>query len=129
LPQAPATLTITSPAFEDGGTIPKRFTCSGDGVSPPLRFGNVPAEARSLALIVQDPDAGNYLHWTVLGIPPHARGLAEGGKDWNGPCPPEGDEPHRYVFALYALDARVDTRDAVAAHAIARGTLTGRFGR
>jgi phosphatidylethanolamine-binding protein (PEBP) family uncharacterized protein len=98
----------------------------------------VPAAARSLALIVQDPDAGNYLHWTVLGIPPHARGLAEGGKDWNGPCPPEGDEPHRYVFAVYALNQTLgldsgaspdDVQSAVADHAIGRGTLTGLFGR
>ena len=128
LPEAPTTLAITSPAFDAGGTIPERFTCSGQDVSPPLRFSGVPAKASELALIVQDPDADNYLHWTVLGIPPDARGLPA-GKKWNGPCPPEGDKPHRYVFALYALDAKVDSRDAVADHAIARGTLTGRFGR
>jgi phosphatidylethanolamine-binding protein (PEBP) family uncharacterized protein len=128
LPEAPATLGVTSPAFQNGATIPKRFTCSGENVSPPLRFGGVPAKARGLALIVQDPDADDYLHWAVLDIPPDARGLPA-GKRWNGPCPPEGDSPHRYVFALYALDAKVDSRDAVADHAIARGTLVGRFGR
>jgi hypothetical protein len=98
-------------------------------VSPPLRFGDVPADARGLALVVQDPDADNYLHWAVLGIPPDARGLPAGSEGWSGPCPPEGDKPHHYVFALYALDAKVDSRDAIADHAIARGTLTGRFGR
>jgi Raf kinase inhibitor-like YbhB/YbcL family protein len=143
LPEAPAGLTITSPAFENGGTIPKRFTCSGENISPPLRFGNVPSKARELALLVQDPGAHDFLHWGVLGIAPGSAGF-EGGKvpsgvvqtengfgdrRWGGPCPPEGDKPHRYVFALYALDAHVGSADDIAKHALARGELSGRFGR
>jgi len=152
LPAAPATITLSSPAFDDGGTIPERFTCSGEGVSPPLRWSGVPAKARELALLVEDPDADRFVHWTLLAIPPQTDGLAAGrtpagsietengfgDKGWGGPCPPEGKDPHRYVFSLYATDAPLDlgddaspdeVRSAVAEHALARGTLTGRFGR
>jgi Raf kinase inhibitor-like YbhB/YbcL family protein len=152
LPEASHSITVTSPAFRDGGSIPKRFTCDGDGRSPPLRWSGVPGGAREQALVVEDRDADRFVHWTVLRIPAHARAIAEGrvpagaietensfGKrGWGGPCPPEGDEPHRYVFAVYTSDARLpldrdsspdDVRAALSDHAIARGTLTGRFGR
>jgi Raf kinase inhibitor-like YbhB/YbcL family protein len=152
LPEASASISLSSPAFQNGGTIPKRFTCSGEGVSPPLRWSGVPGDARELALLVEDQDADRFVHWTVLGIPASADGVAEGrppagavetengfgDSGWGGPCPPEGDDPHRYVFALYATDAPLDldesaspddVRSALADHALARGTLTGRFGR
>jgi Raf kinase inhibitor-like YbhB/YbcL family protein len=151
LPDVAGKLGITSPAFEDAGTIPARYTCSGAGAAPPLRFSRVPAKARELALVVEDTDADHFLHWTVLGIPPRTRGLAGkapagtvetangfGDHGWGAPCPPEGDDPHRYLFELYALDAPLglddnasggDVRDAIADHALAAGTLIGRFGR
>jgi Raf kinase inhibitor-like YbhB/YbcL family protein len=152
LPRAAASISLSSPAFRDGGTLPERFTCSGKGMSPPLRWSGVPRSARELALLVEDPDAARFVHWTVLAIPPKVSRIAEGrppagavetengfgDKGWGGPCPPEGKGPHRYLFALYAIDAplRLDSsaspdevRSALAKHAVARGTLTGRFGR
>jgi Raf kinase inhibitor-like YbhB/YbcL family protein len=152
LPAAPATLSLESGAFPDGGTIPGRFTCSGAGVPPPLSWSGVPGAARELVLLVEDPDADRFAHWTVLRIPADARGIAGGrlprgavetengfgDRGWGAPCPPEGDAPHRYVFTLYALHAPLgldggasadDVRRALAEHALARGTLTGRFGR
>lgn len=152
LPAAPENVQVSSSASDEGGAIPKRFTCDGEEVSPPLAFREVPPDARELALVVEDPDADRFVHWTVLGISPETALIPEGGvprgaietensfndRDWGGPCPPEGDEPHRYVFAVYALDAALDldadasadeVREAIADKAIARGTLTGRFGR
>jgi Raf kinase inhibitor-like YbhB/YbcL family protein len=152
LPKASASISLSSPAFRDGGTIPKRFTCSGEGVSPPLRWSGVPGDARELALLVEDEDADRFVHWTLLGIPASVDRIAEGrppagtvqtensfgDSGWGGPCPPEGDNPHRYVFALYGTDAPLrldksaspdDVRSSLADHALARGTLTGRFGR
>jgi Raf kinase inhibitor-like YbhB/YbcL family protein len=152
LPEAARSIAVTSPAFRDGGSIPQRFTCDGDGRSPPLRWSGVPGGARELALVVEDPDADRFVHWSVLRIAPDT-GLIGAGKvpagavqtengfgdkRWGGPCPPEDDEPHRYVFAIYALDAPLgvdadasadEVRDAIGEHALARGTLTGRFGR
>jgi Raf kinase inhibitor-like YbhB/YbcL family protein len=152
LPAGPASIELSSPAFREGGTIPTRFTCSGDAVSPPLRWSGVPDRARELTLLVEDPDAGRFVHWTLLKIPPSVDHLAPGSTPpgtvatkngagdtgWAGPCPPEGDPPHRYVFALYATDAPLglgqdaspdDVRAALKEHALARGTLTARFGR
>ena len=152
LPEAARSIALTSPAFRDGGSIPRRFTCDGDDRSPALRWSGVPAGARELALVVEDRDADRFVHWTVLRIPADAPGIAEGSvpaaavetensfgkRGWGGPCPPEGDDPHRYVFALYASDVPLqlsrnsspdEVRAALADHAIARGTLTGRFGR
>jgi hypothetical protein len=151
LPDAAGKVGISSPSFHDGGTIPKRFTCSGAGIAPPLQFSRVPAKARELALLVEDEDANHFLHWTVLGIPPSTRTLAGkpppgaietengfGDHGWGAPCPPKGDKPHRYFFGVYALDAPLrldanasaaDVHDAVDKHALAAGTLVGRFGR
>ena len=152
LPSATASVKLTSPAFADGGTLPTRFTCSGKGVSPPLAWSGIPAGARELALVVEDPDAGRFVHWTVLKISPSTHGIDEGGvpagavqttnsfgdHGWGAACPPKGAGPHRYVFALYALRAPLgldagaspdDVRAAIAKQAIARGELTARFGR
>jgi len=121
------TFTLTSPAFPDGKEIPREFTCQGRDASPGLQWSGVPARARSLALVVDDPDAPDpaapkvtWVHWVLYDIPPSARGLAEavapgalpagtrqGRNDWGregygGPCPPVGR--HRYFFKLYALD-------------------------
>jgi hypothetical protein len=145
-------LKLESPAFRDGGAMPKRFSCDGDEVSPPLSWSGVPAGARELALVMEDPDADHFVHWTVLNIAPDTKGFDEGrlppdvietentfGKrGYGGPCPPEGDDPHHYVFALYALRKPLglgagaspdEVRDAVSGDALARGELTGRFGR
>jgi Raf kinase inhibitor-like YbhB/YbcL family protein len=153
-PAAPDRITVTSPAFRDGGTIPKRYSCDGEQVSPPLRWSGVPPDGRELALLVEDPDAsgGTFVHWVLFKLPPSLNGLAEGkvpngarqgensaGKSaWAGPCPPGGDAPHHYEFTLYALRTPLDqpdgaaadaVRSAVAHSALARGQLVGRFGR
>jgi Raf kinase inhibitor-like YbhB/YbcL family protein len=152
LPEAARVISLTSPAFQDGATIPKRFSCDGKDLSPPLRWSGVPTRARELVLVVEDSDAARFVHWTLLDIPANATGIAEdrvpaaaletensfGKQGWGGPCPPEGEAPHHYVFALYATDASLgldgdaspnDVRSALSGHALARGTLTGRFGR
>jgi Raf kinase inhibitor-like YbhB/YbcL family protein len=151
-PAPPQRIVLTSPEFPSGGTIPERFTCAGDGDSPPLRWSGVPRGTHSLALLVEDPDApgGTYVHWTAWDIPPTQtslpadaepprQGRASGGDSaYEAPCPPDDDEPHRYVFLLYALRAPLEldegaapdeVRDAIARVAIARGQLSGRFGR
>jgi Raf kinase inhibitor-like YbhB/YbcL family protein len=151
-PKAPERITLESPAFEDGAEIPKRFTCDGDEAPPPLSWSGVPAKARELALLVEDRDADRFVHWSVLAIPAGTTALDQGrvpggavqtengfGKRrWGGPCPPEGKGEHRYVFALYALDGRLglgadasadDVRVKVGDASVARGVLTGRYGR
>ena len=120
-------MTITSPVFRHEGAIPARYTCEGDDVSPPLAVGGIPSAAKSLALIVDDPDAPDpaapkrvWVHWVMYNLPPTTKELPEGvradalpagtrvGKnDWGnaeygGPCPPIGR--HRYFHKLYALD-------------------------
>jgi Raf kinase inhibitor-like YbhB/YbcL family protein len=153
-PAAPDRIRLTSPAFAENAPFPPRFTCDGDEVSPPLEWTGVPKQTRSLALLMEDPDApdGTFVHWTVYGIAPSTAGLRQnevpadaregensfGDEGYGGPCPPEGDEPHRYVFTIYALRSPPDldagaspaqVRAAVADKAIARGRLTARFGR
>ncbi len=121
------TLRLTSTAFAEGGAIPSKYTCEGANVSPPLAWSGVPSAARSLAIIVDDPDAPDpaaprtiWVHWVVYDLPPNTTGLAEGVdanhlpkgskvgiNDWKkpgygGPCPPIGR--HRYFHKLYALD-------------------------
>ena len=108
---------LTSSAFAEGGTIPRRYTCDGQDRSPSLSWTAPPTGSRSLALILDDPDApgGRFIHWLAWGIPPDAGGLAEGeaapleGRNdfgtvgYRGPCPPRGRGPHRYRFRLHAL--------------------------
>jgi Raf kinase inhibitor-like YbhB/YbcL family protein len=143
---------LTSEAFRDGGEIPRRHTCEGDDVSPALSWMEPPAAARTLALIVDDPDApaGTFTHWLAWNIDPAAGGLTEGkpapaeGRNdfgaggWSGPCPPHGHGPHRYFFRLYALDADLDVAfraarpevdRAIEGHVLATAELMGTFER
>jgi phosphatidylethanolamine-binding protein (PEBP) family uncharacterized protein len=149
---APARLVVTSPAFAGGATIPTRFTCAGAGARPALRFGGIPSDAAEVALLVIDPDAGGFVHWTVYGMAPDVRGIAARGlppgaregksstgeEGWTPPCPPPGSGTHRYQFELYwlrrrsGLDAGADPQavvTAIKAGAGGRGELIGRFAR
>lgn len=113
---------ISSPAFKEGDSIPVEYTCDGRNISPELDWQNVPAGTKSLALIVEDPDApsGTWVHWVVDNIPPEshsllisAQGAAQltnsfGKTGYGGPCPPKGKGPHRYFFRLYALDNKLN---------------------
>lgn len=144
--------TLSSPAFESGQPIPRRFTCEGDNLVPPLAWNNVPDRARSFALIVEDPDAprGTFTHWIQWNIPGEARALDDDsvgtpgkndfqGTGYGGPCPPPQHRPHRYYFHLYALDvpaldlppgaARPQLEAALEGHVVADGVLMGRFQR
>lgn len=111
-------LKISSPAFEDNGPIPEKYTCDGLDVNPPLRITGIPPGTKSLALVVDDPDAqrGMWVHWVVWNIGPKTEEIPEDGvpkgavqgindfekHDYGGPCPHSGT--HRYFFKLYALD-------------------------
>jgi len=120
-------LNLTSPAFDQGGTMPRRFTCDGENVSPPFAWSGVPEGVRSFLFVCDDPDApgGVFHHWAAYNIPADWRGLAEGyGPEsleegflqavndfekpgYGGPCPPRGDQPHAYHFRLSALDSEI----------------------
>jgi Raf kinase inhibitor-like YbhB/YbcL family protein len=149
---------LSTNSFTPGGTIPKKFTCSGADVSPELSWATPPPGAKSVALIVDDPDApaGTWNHWLLYNLPPsvhelpenqsHTTELANGalqGKNdfgnvgYNGPCPPPG-KPHRYFFRLYALDTKLDLKagadrrtldHTIKGHVIGEGELMGSFGR
>lgn len=145
----PNGMKISSSAFADGGEIPAKFGCSGSSVSPPLSFAGVPANAKSLALIVEDPDApgGLFTHWVVWNMTPAVSSIPEGaspsgvqgnsgyGKAGYGPpCPPNGE--HRYVFRLFALDAtlslpagsgREQLIESMKGHVIAEARVVGRY--
>ena len=146
-----ATIKITSSAFHEGGNIPSTFTCDGSDTSPPLQITGVPAGAKSLLLIADDPDApgGLFTHWLIWNIPPQTSSIPEGsatngtqgtndfGKSgYRGPCPPPGT--HRYSFKIFALDRELDLRPgakrsqvdaAMKGHVIAQGELVGRYAR
>lgn len=115
---------LFSDAFEHGDTLPRRFTCNGDDISPPLRWTGAPTNTRSFAVVCEDPDApgGLFRHWGIFDIPANKHRLSEGlahehpGVDceqvfndfgnagYGGACPPKGDAPHQYRFRVYALD-------------------------
>ncbi len=114
-------MTITSAAFKHNSKIPSKYTCDGENINPPLEFSDIPKEARSLVLIVDDPDAPSktWVHWVVYNIEPSTtrikedsvpggiQGITDFGKlGYGGPCPPSGT--HRYFFKLYALDTILD---------------------
>lgn len=140
---------LKTTAFEHGQSIPAKFTCKGEDVSPALTFSDVPKSTKSFALIVDDPDApgGTFDHWIVWNIGGDAKGLPENAKPSNqgknhfgkigygGPCPPPG-KPHRYYFKLYALDSllnlpngatKEDVEDAMSDHILAEAELMGTF--
>ncbi len=131
----PESMAVSSPAFAAGGVMPRRFTCAGEDVSPPLAWSGVPAGTVEVAVVVDDPDApgGIFVQWVVAGIDPAATGLAAGalppgarqGRNsagraaWSGPCPPAGSS-HHYRFTVYALTRRADVGGAGAQAAVRR---------
>ena len=144
-------MVLSSSAFENNGTIPSEYTCDGSNISPPLTITNVPTNAQSLALIVEDPDAprGTVTHWTVWNIPPQKSQFGKGEKidfpqgmtvfgtmGYGGPCPPSGT--HRYFFKLYALDTVLDLVDgstkenlvkSMDGHILEQATVIGKYTR
>jgi len=151
-PELAPPISVTSPAFAAGQEIPARFTCQGANLSPALEWSGVPAQARSLVLIVDDPDAPDpaapkmtWVHWILYDLPPSTQGLAEGvapaalppgarqGKNgwkktgYGGPCPPIGR--HRYFFKVFALDVMIGdlgTPDAAALEKAMKGHIVAR---
>jgi Raf kinase inhibitor-like YbhB/YbcL family protein len=143
---------LESGVFENAQAIPSRHSCEDEDVSPPLRWTNVPEGTRSLALVVDDPDApgGVFTHWIAWGLDPAAEGLGEGesapreGQNdfgttgYRGPCPPSGHGRHRYVFRLYALDsdpelaagaAKTELEQAIEGHVLTTAELVGMYER
>jgi Raf kinase inhibitor-like YbhB/YbcL family protein len=143
---------LTSSAFGDGEPIPRRHTCEGEDLSPPLTWTDAPEGTSALALIVDDPDAprGTFTHWLAWGIDPAAGGLREGeagpveGRNdfgqttYRGPCPPPGHGPHRYFFRLHALEqalelepgaGKADLERALSAGSVAVAELMGMYER
>ncbi len=144
------TMELTSTAFVQGSSLPSSVTCDGQGALPPLVVSGVPSGAKTLALIVADPDApsGNFVHWTAWNIPPQNGSLAPlppgsvqgmtsiGEAGWVPPCPPSGS--HRYVFTVFALDVapdltssagETDLRKAMEGHVLAETKLVGKYQR
>lgn len=146
---APESIELESEAFADGDTIPARFTCDGEGRVPPLTWSGLPDGTEQVAVTLTDPDApgGTFVHWLAVFRPEEepadASPTVEGRNDFDevgygAPCPPEGDEPHRYVFTAYAYGSELDLEpgfssseleDALGADLIAEGRLAGTYGR
>ena len=146
---------LESSAFENNASIPKLYTCKGKNISPPLSWANIPKDTKSLALLVDDPDApsGSWTHWIMYNIPPTSKGLKEnvlpveefahtakqGLNDfqtigYGGPCPPSGT--HRYFFKLYALNNKINiegtaTKESllksIEGHALEKVELVGKY--
>ena len=145
------TFTLTSPDFEDGGAIPRRYACDGDDTSPPLAWSGAPGDAAAMALVVDDPDANGFVHWVVFDMTASATGSLPAGWSkspdappqgtnsfgrvgYGGPCPPSGS--HRYNFRLLALGQELalsgspkaqEVLDAAAGHILAEARLTGTY--
>jgi hypothetical protein len=143
---------LTSSVFENNGNIPAKFTCDGENINPPLEISEAPTNAKSLALIVDDPDApaGDWVHWTLWNIPPDVKVISEnsvpagavegttsfGKSGYGGPCPPSGT--HHYQFKLYALDTllsqensaiKKDIEQAMEGHILEQVLLVGLYQR
>lgn len=124
---------ITSPEFKHNEMIPSGFTCDGDDVNPTFDLEEFPKAAKSLAMIVDDPDAPGktWVHWVVFDIPLTGK-IAENSilgkqgmndfkkKNYGGPCPPPGSGVHRYFFKMYALDRQLDLREGISKHDLER---------
>ena len=153
-----ADLTVNSEAFEEGGQIPRKYTCDGDDFSPNVKWSAPPAGSRSIVIVADDPDApgGTFIHWTVINLPADIRALEErvgnapslpegaihgrngfGNNGYGGPCPPSGST-HEYRFWVYALseplslDAGANSEDVITGlrgKVVAVGTLTGTYSR
>jgi hypothetical protein len=145
-------MTISSTAFSEGDEIPRRHTCDGEDLSPPLTWSGTPNGIQSLVMITDDPDApsGTFVHWVLYNIPPDTSSLSEGvsgvgtqgvngfGKSgYGGPCPPKGPA-HRYFFKIYALDkslnlqsgaTKAEVEMAMQGHVLAQGQLMGMYER
>jgi Raf kinase inhibitor-like YbhB/YbcL family protein len=145
-----ADLKVKSPAFEHGKLIPKKYSCDGQDINPPLTIEGIPKEARTLVLALDDPDApsGTFDHWIVWNIPASTTKIPENsvpGKEgfnsarqtgYMGPCPPSGT--HRYFFKVYALDIELnlglgskkkDAEKVMQGHVLAKGELMGTYTR
>lgn len=147
-----AALQITSPAFQNNGNIPRQYTCDGKDINPPLVIENVPKGTKSIAVIVDDPDApvGVWVHWVLWNIDSNTKeikenavpqGAVEGMNDfkrhaYGGPCPPSGT--HRYFFKVYALDTMLDIspnsqksalKKAMKGHVLTEGQIVGLYKR
>jgi Raf kinase inhibitor-like YbhB/YbcL family protein len=151
-------LVVSSTAFESGQPIPTKYSCQGDDVSPPLKWDGAPVKTKSFAVICDDPDApgGTWVHWVIYNLPADApllpentpksetlpNGAAQGRNSfqnigYGGPCPP-GGKAHRYIFKVYALDAKLTLQGppakeellaAMRGHMVAQGQLTGTYKR
>lgn len=151
-----ASLQVTSTAFAEGTSIPAKYTCNGNDVSPPLAFSGIPSGTQSIAVICDDPDApsGTFVHWVLFNLPASTASLSEnvpnldtltngarhgvndfGTSSYGGPCPPSGT--HRYYFKVYALDTmlslpagstKAQVVSAMTGHILAEGQLMGRYG-
>lgn len=158
-PRGTMSLTLTSPVFQDGGSIPQKYSCDGENISPELHIGNVPEGTVSFVLVMDDPDIpisvkqtrgiDTFDHWVVFNIPPETTVIPEGGlkeassgmntrgtNGYTGPCPP--DKEHRYFFRLYAVSGTLNFIKAPTLHeveaaaqgmSLASTTLTGRYER
>ena len=146
---AVAVLHVTSPSFNENGNIPAKFSCQGDNISPALSVRGVPPEARSLAIVVEDPDApdGTVIHWAAWNMAPtdniNEKSLdgiqgknSRGGNGYMGPCPPDGT--HHYHFKVYALDMMLQLEDgsskeqleaAMRGHIVGQGELIGLYAK
>ncbi len=143
---------IKSSAFKDGESIPVKYTCEGPNVSPPLQFSEVSSEAKSLVLMIEDPDAEAkpWVHWLVFNIPPQSKGFEEGSVaqgaqeglcngntfGYEGPCPPENE--HTYLFKLSAVDKMLDIAPEsdrkkvlkeIEGHVVEKAVLKGKYQR
>ncbi len=140
---------LTSPEFKHNESIPAKFTCEGEDINPALVINGVPEGAKSLALIMDDPDApmGTWVHWVVFDIPviskidensvPGKQGITNSGRrDYHGPCPPSGT--HRYFFKIYALDTKLNLAEGISkgqlekamqGHILESGELIGLYKR
>lgn len=142
-----AGISLKSPAFNQGGQIPKKYSCEGDNINPPLEITGFPVHTQSMVLLLEDPDAvkGIFYHWLVWNIPP-TESISEnsepgvtgsnsfGTEEYAGPCPPAGS--HRYYFRVFALDTLLDIsagsdknalEEAMQGHQLSTGEIMGHY--